>query len=233
MRKQKTIWSLTCSKDKLDALIKSATKMNQYIGLFIYVTFLCSCSNHSEKEQYFVIKDLTKHHKTTSDPQSIETPFFYGSHNFILMNNSTIFYHDKFVWYGCGYGIDFTKPPRLYITPDSLVEIKLAGLEQFLKDKTNGNNFLSGKILGKNLVTISSPTDTIRNDALPILRKFFSTKKDFLVGIRRCTEEEKYVGFAKLSNRPYNGDRINWKIGFDQETPPSTKQTIEFIQTIK
>jgi hypothetical protein len=233
MRKQKTIWSLTCSKDKLDALIKSATKMNQYIGLFIYVTFLCSCSNHSEKEKYFVIKDLTKHHKTTSDPQSIETPFFYGSHNFILMNNSTIFYHDKFVWYSCGNGIDFTKPPRLYITPDSLVEIKLAGLEQFLKDKTNGNNFLSGKILGKNLVTISSPTDTIRNDALPILRKFFSTKKDFLVGIRRCTEEEKYVGFAKLSNRPYNGDRINWKIGFDHETPPSTKQTIEFIQPIK
>jgi hypothetical protein len=137
------------------------------------------------------------------------------------------------VWYSCGNGIDFTKPPRLYITPDSLVEIKLAGLEQFLKDKTNGNNFLSGKILGKNLVTISSPTDTIRNDALPILRKFFSTKKDFLVGIRRCTEEEKYVGFAKLSNRPYNGDRINWKIGFDHETPPSTKQTIEFIQPIK
>lgn len=233
MKQQKTFWSLPCSKDKLDALIKSATKMNQYIGLFICFIFLFSCTNHSEKEQYFVIKDLTKHHKTTSDPQSIETPFFYGSHNFILINNSTIFYHDKFVWYSCGYGIDFTKPPRLYITPDSLVEIKLARLEQFLKDKTSRNNFLSGKMSGKNLVTFSSPTDTIRNDALPILRKFFSTKKDFLVGIRRCTEEEKYVGYAKLSNSPYNGDRINWKIGFDQVSPPPAKQTIEFISTEK
>lgn len=185
------------------------------IGLFF------SCSNNNKDEEYFVIKNPD----TSKTKVILELPrFFYGHHNFIFTNSSQLFYHNNYVFYMCGTGLDLTKPPYLHLTPDSLIEIKEADLVDFLKDKLyiNENDHL------ETAISISAPTDMSRNKALKIIVDYIKPHKGVMCNIRKWTEEEKYVTFCKITNRKYDPKKMNWKIGFDQEESFASDSIIFF-----
>ena len=131
---------------------------------------------------------------------------FYGEHNFILLN-SQIFYHKTNKIRRCGFGIDYTKPPRLYITPDSLTEINFSELEWFLKTNIP-DSLINGDFVS---AIISSPTDTIRNPAFNIIKGYFVVK-NLKHGIRNSTEEENFVLNAKIKKEKYNPQNKNFKM---------------------
>ena len=90
---------------------------------------------------------------------------FYGNHNFVLVDSSRIFYFFKpFFFEQCGTGLknEYSEPFKLYLTPDSLHELRSEDMQQFLQATifdsiTNRRN---------TSVSISSPSDTIRNLSL-------------------------------------------------------------------
>ena len=186
------------------------------IGHFL----LQSCDTKPKDNYFFVIKDLSKEIENSKDSSVSFLPFFYGTHNFVLLNDSTIYYHNSEVFRYCGTGIDFTKAPHLAITPKNMTKIELQDLFDVLNEKQR----IESRNFHRTLVTISSPFDTIRNSALPIIRFFFIGKDEFVVGVRRCTEEEEVVANAKFTSSPFDPITHKWKNGFDEEIIPLTER---------
>lgn len=174
------------------------------------LTFL-ACNQKKEKESniYFIVKHADKELKKGDFiPPS---PLFYGQSNFILVDSSKIYYHNNHIFHWCGTGIDFSKPPKLSITPHSLKEIKMNDVLSFLK-KT-----LPDTIDKRYYVIISTPSDTIKNKAFETISNYLKSKNSNIYNVRKCTEEEQYVLTSKIKNEKYNPSTINWKIGFDSE----------------
>jgi hypothetical protein len=148
---------------------------------------------------------------------------FYGRHNFILADKNRVFYHDKYVYYSCGTGIDFSKPPRLFLSADSLIEIKFDVLNSFLQ-KNLPDSMVNDKWVTAN---ISSKTDTIKNKAFKILTDYFKVKNIRRYGIRNWTEEETFAVTAKINNISYDPKSADFVIGFDTKFIPPTDTTTE------
>jgi hypothetical protein len=137
------------------------------------------------------------------------------------MDTATIYYHKLFDnrdYFWCGTGRDFTKPPRLYLTPDSLIEIKISELPGFLKKSIPDSIARSRHYFA----SISYPTDTIHNRAFKIIADYFKSQNIIRYNIRNWTEEEQYVITAKIENEKYYPDSVDWKIGFDTTFVPPT-----------
>ncbi|MES2688872.1 MAG: hypothetical protein V4658_00625, partial [Bacteroidota bacterium] len=98
--------------------------------VFMLLMMGSGCGKPKESNAaYYVIGE-----KDTARANGPSLPhFFYGDHNFILMDSATVFYHDNKVVRFCGTGIDYTKPPALALWPDSLTEIKPEELHTFLE----------------------------------------------------------------------------------------------------
>jgi len=187
--------------------------------LLSIITILGACCNEKDKLLFYVIK-----------PQKLkenQIPVFYSDKNFILYNDTTIYFHDKFVTYSCGTGIDFSKPSKLYLQPDTLKTVKLASIKTFLDSISKIPSDRN-----KQLILIASPKDTIRNQALLAIRNYYRNKKNTLVGIRKCTEEETYVSNAKFMRSPYDSSKCKWKIGFGDEMPNEVK-VLKFLPPIE
>ena len=191
--------------------------------LIIFILLLsCSTKKDNSADFYYVIKHIDTTRQNNKDkfaPPPLPI-MFYGHHNFILLN-SQIFYHNNNVIRSCGFGLDLTKPPRLFLTPEKLTEIKISELNNFLKF-----NIPDSLVNGDNeSAIISSPNDTIRNSAFNIIKEYF-VKKNIKHGIRNLTEEEDFVLKAKIKNEKYNPENQNFKIGFDIHfEPPSDSST--------
>lgn len=196
--------------------------------ILIVFSFPISCSTKEDldKDIYYVIKPadtvkVVRVFDTTEpkpgDPPTLQPPppppptMFYGHHNFVLLD-SRIFYHDNYLWHRCGTGIDWTKPPRLFLTSDSLTEIKLTDLEDFLKSNIPDST-TKGDLTTAN---ISSSTDTIKNQAFEIITSYFKSKNITHYGIRNWTEEEKFALTSKIENKKYDPKITKYKIGFDE-----------------
>lgn len=175
------------------------------------ISFCCKTKQDNNEHFYFVIKHPKINTKEPSPPS-----IFYGDHNFILLDTDKVFYHDKFFFYSCGTDIDFTKPPRIFLIPNSLTEIKIRDLQLFLL-----NNIRDTMVQGRNVMaSISSPNDTIRSKAFKIITDFFKAKKIGRYVIRNWTEEEQFVTTAKIQNKQYDPTKADWNIGFDMEFSP-------------
>ena len=199
--------------------------------------FCCSSKQNDKNKIYFVIKhlaDTTVDNKDTDRLPSPPTllPLFYGNYNFILVDTSKVFYHIAHMYYFCGTGIDHTKPPRLNLTLDSIKEVGINNLNQFLLSLPDNSKTIDRIFFA----TISSPTDTIKNRAYQIITDFFKKKKftharfsllekNSLINynVRNWTEEEKYVITAKINKTKYDPNKVEWNEGFD----------IEFVSPIK
>ncbi|MDB5257784.1 MAG: hypothetical protein JWM14_2479 [Chitinophagaceae bacterium] len=183
--------------------------MNKIIILIVFIIVLgCSGKQPRTESNYYIIKHPIQ---KDSSGNKVPTGIFYGDHNFILIDSTRIFYHTKNIFRFCGTGIDYTKPPKLSLKPEDLQEITIEELPLFLeKDVT--------KSMGQNIdafVSVSSPNDTIKNRAIQIIFKYFTSGKNTRYIVRNCTEEELYVTSAKIANTKYDPTTINWKKGFD------------------
>ena len=191
----------------------------RFLILIIFALLLsCSTTKDNSVDFYYVVKHIDTTRQNNEDKFAPPPPpiMFYGHHNFILLN-SQIFYHNNNVIRSCGVGLDLTKPPRLFLTPEKLTEIKMTELSNFLKI-----NIPDSLVNGDNeSAIISSPTDTIRNSAFNIIKEYF-VKKNIMHGIRNLTEEENFVLNAKTRNEKYNPENQKFIIGFDiRFEPPS------------
>ena len=182
-------------------------KILAYVLLILFV----SCSTKKvENSVYYIIPHVDSLQQDPNAPPPLPIAF-YGQHNFILYDSSRVFYHNNYVFYRCGMGIDFSKPPRLLLAPDSLTEIKLSELPAFLKTTISE----SGEDHYRMFTNISSPTDTIRNPAFEIIAAYIKTKGIKAYGIRRWTEEEGFATRAKVEHSAYNPKTAEFKTGFD------------------
>lgn len=186
--------------------------MKKIMFPFVFLLYVLQSCGQNKNEDYFILKDAKLNFLNCYDT-TIYNPHYYGIHNFILYNDSTIYYHSSEIFRHCGTGIDYTKPPFIGITPIRLKKIKLNDLlfQLSQKGKIKSRNF------SESLVTISTPTDTIKNSAFPIICFYFKGNDDFVVGVRRCTEEEEVVAKAKFTNSPFDPITHKWKNGFDEE----------------
>jgi hypothetical protein len=198
------------------------------IAIHILLLFLilnsCKEKQKGQDDRYFVIHQndsLIKAKRDTSNGEVLM--FFYGDYNFILNDNQTVYFYRANRNKGyCGTGTDNSKPKRLYLTPDSLTQISIDSLDSFLSEtlKTSSDK----EVL---TASISSPIDTIESQAFPIITKYFRKNNIQRYAIRLLTEEERYVTEARLENKHYNPDSIEWETGFDSNLIPPVPSDIE------
>jgi len=200
------------------------TDMKTFLA-FILILIATSCSTKKglDEQVFYIIKHPDNLHVDTSDIPSPPPPplIFYGRHNFVLVDTSRVFYHDNYVFYSCGNGVDFSKPPRLFLTPDSLTEISIEYLQTFLKNNIH-DSIQSRQWTSAN---ISSYSDTIKNRAFKIITEYFKSKNIKRYGIRNWTEEETFVVTAKMNNSIYDPTAAIFKLGFDVNPVPSADST--------
>ena len=129
------------------------------------------------------------------------------------MDTCKVYYFKNYIFYTCGIIGDLGKPPKLFLTPDSLTELKLDALPDFLEtniaDTIVKHDFV--------MVSIASQTDTIRNIAFKYIVEYLKKIGLKRYNIRNLTEEERYVSIAKKEHKLYNPDSVEWRVGFDEE----------------
>ena len=98
------------------------------------------------------------------------------------------------------------KPYKLYLTPDSLHELRSEDMHQFLQ-ATIPDSMMNNQ---RTRVSISSPSDTIRNRAFKIITDHLAAKKisSEYVYIRNWTFEEQAVVTAKMQHLGYDPDTL-------------------------
>ncbi len=191
-----------------------------------------SCYQTNQQKQneiYYIIKHYTQTQNDTSYKDAPPPPppppaIFYCNHNFILVDTSRIFYHNKHIFYSCRYNLEENKPPRIFLTPDSIIEINPNELLDFLTTIIPDSIAVNEKIFA----AISSPKDTIYNRSFKIIRDYFKSMGLRRHLIRNWTEEEQYVVTAKIEKKQYDANMIDWKVGFVDPldtvlSPPSTR----------
>jgi hypothetical protein len=191
------------------------------IKLMLIVTILfnsCSRQKNDDNQIYYIIKHKIDVIEFSGDEHSPPPPpppraQYYGNSNFILLDSSIYYFYKKNPIHFCGNGVDYTKPPKINLNPDNLRRINLEELSEFL---TLTFAFTDSLTYDKNYyVTISSSTDTIKNFGFVIITDFLKSKNIQRYIIRSWTEEEKFVTQAKIQNKKYNADSVDWKVGFD------------------
>ena len=189
---------------------KKTTHLKKVTSILFISFFLYSCTNRQENEPefYHVIKHYVK--KEHSPPGPPIT--FYGLFNFILANDSQIFFFRSHPETNCII-VEPQLPPRIYLTPARVEEIEIKDLNDFLTSTIVDSISQSEQFFA----TISSPTDTIRNIAFKTITDFFKAKHIDACHIRNCTEEEKYVMTSIIRHTTYSPDSIKWTIGFSGE----------------
>lgn len=168
---------------------------------------LQSCETKPKNDYFFVLKDWSKEIENSKDSSVCIMPFYYGTHNFIFYNDTTIYYHFYESYYMCGTGIDFMKPPHLRITPDSLKRVPIEHLFYFMKETA----LIKRKYRDITSVALSVRNDTIRNLLIPYMQNTLNKVPKFIVGVRRCTEEEEVVAIAKFTSSPFDPITHKWK----------------------
>lgn len=198
--------------------------LKTFFPVLIFALTACN-TGEPEKDYLCVIKSPVIYSKDSLD---YSEPVFYGQNNFILYDSKTILYHEikpSCRGGGCCTEMDYSKPGKLYLTPENLIKINYSELERFLKAK-----FMMNKNHHHSIISISSPVDTIRNPAYTALIDFQKRHKDVLVSVRKWTEEEQYVATAKMKNKKYDPTKIQWKVGFADGNDWVIEKNISFIQ---
>jgi hypothetical protein len=177
-----------------------------YFMKIIYSIFFLlvinSCNEEKRNIKYFIIPPVTEIHAHQPPRPAIEK--YYGADNFILFNDTTIYHFESDSGRMCGNGINKDMlPKKLGLKPELLTRIDTSELKNHLT-----------KMPMRRFISVSSPSDTIRNEGFWIIKDAIE-RKNLNRFIRKCTEEEYFVAMAKFYNRQYEPEKIKWKIGFD------------------
>lgn len=151
----------------------------------------------------------------------------YGNMNFLFYKNK-VFLFTKPVNLGflCGTGIDYSKPFKQNITPESLIEISEINFKKIVFDKIKILNAPLEEARkqydsydlehSRILISIGIDKDSVKGKIPALINKTFRDKRIRYTFVRKLTEEEREVAKAKYYKIPYNFDKINWKIGFSE-----------------
>lgn len=191
--------------------------MKKILVILILCLFVLGCFRRNDGGSKFcyVIKHPENILREVSDGPIHPLPpkSYYGYFNFILIDSNTIYLHYRYIYNFCGTGIDNSKPPKVFLVPDSLIKMRTEDIQHFIETSIN-ESLLNNRNF---YVSISSATDTIRHKAFNTLTDFFTSKKFHRYIVRNWTEEEMYVTTAKMNNKTYNPDSVKWYIGFDNQ----------------
>jgi len=180
----------------------------------IFLATISSCSFEENEQLYFVIKHPEKDTATYADgnlPPPPQIITYYSKYNFILLDNSVIYFHKKYKYYNCYTGLDMEKPPKIGLQPKDLKKIEIEDLYSFISKEITESTIKS-KTFG---ITITSPTDSIKNSGFWVIKNYLKSKNFRNYNIKNWTEEEEYSLKVKLQNIPYKPENIKWKVGFD------------------
>lgn len=148
-----------------------------------------------------------------------------GNLNFIFYKNKVYLFTNQ-IHFGelCGTGIDFSKPFKQYITPDSLIEIKEIDFKKNVSRKIheinlpleNARKKYNSYELQKSriIISIGLDKDSVKGNIPKMMNKIWNDKRIRFSFVRKLTEEEREVAKAKYYDLPYDFDKVNWKVGF-------------------
>lgn len=192
--------------------------------LLSWSLIISSCNRDIEnKKIYYIIQNENKPIEDPTDPPPPPL-VFYGYFNFIIMDGSSVYFYDKHPSNMNCDDRDGIHPPFLQLYPKEIKKVKLNELNGFLEETYSGLKQKSSfdtleyeyfRTQRNFFTSISSPKDTITNEALKVIIDFM--KKNEFTGyvIRNWTEEEMYVVLAKQNKLTYNPNEIKWDVGFD------------------
>jgi|LakMenEpi03Aug12_release.lakeMendotaPanAssembly.Ray.scaffolds.fasta_scaffold645663_2 hypothetical protein len=151
----------------------------------------------------------------------------YGNMNFIFYKNRVYLFTKPInLGFLCGTGIDYSKPFKQNITPDSLVELNVINFQKIVLNKIKQIN-LPLEVARKQynsyelehsriLISIGIDKDSVKGKLPALINKTFRDKRIRYTFVRKLTEEEREVAKAKYYKTPYNFNKINWKVGFSE-----------------
>ncbi|UMY64687.1 MULTISPECIES: hypothetical protein [unclassified Flavobacterium] len=167
--------------------------MRYYLLFFLLLQTLIGCQKPNE--DFYVIDDAAP----STD--------FYGPVNFVLLDSTAIFVHQKRGDYFCGTFLDFSKPPRLNLVPRDLVEIPIDALPDALRK-------IPDSLYGpKTTISIASSQKVIRTPAVKTIIDYYQ-KRGISYHVRLWTEEEAYASRAKKDRTAYDPRKQVFKDGF-------------------
>ncbi len=151
----------------------------------------------------------------------------YGNMNFIFYKNRVYLFTKPInLGFLCGTGIDYSKPFKQNITPDSLVELNVINFQKIVLNKIKQIN-LPLEVVRKQynsyelehrriLISIGIDKDSVKGKLPALINKTFRDKRIRYTFVRKLTEEEREVAKAKYYKTPYDFNKINWKVGFSE-----------------
>lgn len=170
------------------------------IFLYALATIFISCSQQANEKEtvYYVIKHPTESHLLDNSgvnelaPPPLPPappPPFYGKHNFVLLDTSTVLYYryNGFDVYEADEA--YNKPPVIGLSAKDIQTLKGTELQEFLDQNISD----SPQSVRDVTVSISSPTDTIRNRGIVIIIDHLKQNGVRLYNVRNLTEEESNV----------------------------------------
>lgn len=149
----------------------------------------------------------------------------YGNLNFIFYKNKVYLFTKPInLGFMCGTGIDYSKPFKQNITPDSLIEITSTNFQKIVLNKIKTINFPleearkqydSYELTNNRIfISIALDKDSVKGKIPILMNKIFRDKRILFSFVRKLTEEEREVSKAKYFKLPYDFDEVNWKVGF-------------------
>ena len=150
-----------------------------------------------------------------------------GNLNFIFYKNKVYLFTKPInLGFMCGTGIDFSKPFKQNITPDSLIEITSTNFQKIVLNKIKTINFPLEEArkqydsyeltINRIFISIALDKDSVKGKIPILVNKIFKDKRILFSFVRKLTEEEREVAKAKYYKTPYNFNKITWKVGFSE-----------------
>lgn len=150
-----------------------------------------------------------------------------GNLNFIFYKNKVYLFTKPInLGFMCGTGIDFSKPFKQNITPDSLIGITSTNFQKIVLNKIKTINFPLEEArkqydsyeltINRIFISIALDKDSVKGKIPILVNKIFRDKRILFSFVRKLTEEEREVAKAKYYKTPYNFNKITWKVGFSE-----------------
>ena len=194
--------------------------------LFITVFFVSDNVMKKEDGFVFVISDYIKSQQNVKKFVGISEKGFYSDFNFIIYDDTTMYYHfsneDKKIY--CGTALEemarkglidtvrTDKPYKLSLKPNDLKTFD----SLIVKNKIDNRFDKFSPDEYSYIITISSNNNIVLNKDLKEIFQFFNHRSCSFF-FRKLTEEQQFVSDAKFFRKEYDFDKVNWKIGFSKK----------------
>ena len=203
--------------------------------LLLFTLIFLGCNKPKEALEYYVISKQDSINKKSDVPPPPPPPQkfkWYSDIVFIMDSRNKVYIYqteniNRFVRDNriSKLIFDYNYPNYLGLKPENLITYNSNDFISFIK--TNNDIFGlindNGNHVHKFLYIVSE-SDTVKNDALPLLARILRNDKVNYI-IRRTTEEENFVLKYKRNRKPYLPEKLNWSTNFvNGDCKPFTKE---------